>query len=39
MAISANTLKWHLRQLFEKTGRHRRSDLVRLAAELRPGRT
>ena len=37
MAISANTLKWHSRQLFEKTGQHRRSDLVRLASALRAG--
>ena len=36
MAISANTLKWHTRQLFDKTGQHRRADLVRLAAQLRP---
>jgi DNA-binding CsgD family transcriptional regulator len=35
MAISANTLKWHTRQLFEKTGQHRRADLVRLAGKLR----
>ena len=37
MAISPNTLKWHVRQLFEKTGQHRRSDLVRLAGKLRGG--
>jgi len=35
MAISASTLKWHTRQLFEKTGQHRRTDLVRLAGKLR----
>ena len=35
MAISANTLKWHTRQLFEKTNQHRRTDLVRLAGKLR----
>jgi DNA-binding CsgD family transcriptional regulator len=37
MAISANTLKWHTRQLFDKTGQHRRADLVRLAGRLRAG--
>ena len=37
MAISPNTLKWHTRQLYDKTGQHRRSDLVRLAASLRAG--
>jgi DNA-binding CsgD family transcriptional regulator/PAS domain-containing protein len=37
LAISANTLKWHTRQLFEKTGQHRRADLVRLASKLRKG--
>jgi len=35
MAISPNTLKWHTRQLFEKTNQHRRTDLVRLAGKLR----
>ncbi|HVZ14167.1 MAG TPA: LuxR C-terminal-related transcriptional regulator [Bauldia sp.] len=33
--ISTNTLKTHTKRLFEKTGQHRRADLVRLAAKLR----
>lgn len=37
MAISSNTLKWHTRQLFEKTGQNRRTDLVRLASKFRLG--
>ena len=36
MSIAQSTLKWHTLQLFEKTGQHRRADLVRLAAQLRP---
>jgi DNA-binding CsgD family transcriptional regulator len=38
MSIAQSTLKWHTLQLFEKTGQHRRADLVRLAGQLRqPG--
>lgn len=37
LAIAPSTLKWHTLQLYEKTGHHRRADLVRLAAQLRPG--
>jgi DNA-binding CsgD family transcriptional regulator/PAS domain-containing protein len=37
LSISGNTLKWHTRQLFEKTAQHRRTDLVRLAARLGAG--
>jgi len=36
MSIAQSTLKWHMLQLFEKTGQHRRADLVRLAGQLRP---
>jgi DNA-binding CsgD family transcriptional regulator/PAS domain-containing protein len=36
LAIAPSTLKSHTLRLFEKTGQHRRSDLVRLAAALRP---
>jgi len=36
MSIAQSTLKWHTLQLFEKTGLHRRADLIRLAAQLRP---
>lgn len=36
MSIAQSTLKWHTLQLFEKTAQHRRTDLVRLAAQLRP---
>lgn len=34
LAIAPSTLKWHTLQLFDKTGKHRRVDLVRLAAAL-----
>jgi len=38
LSIAASTLKTHTLRLFDKTGRHRRSELVRLAAEVRaPG--
>ena len=37
LAIAPSTLKYHTLRLFEKTGQHRRSDLIRLAATLRPG--
>ena len=36
LAIAPSTLKSHTLRLFDKTGQHRRSDLVRLAAALRP---
>lgn len=36
MSIAQSTLKWHTLQLFDKTGQHRRADLVRLAGQLRP---
>jgi len=36
LAIAPSTLKWHTLRLFDKTGQHRRADLVRLAAQLRP---
>jgi len=32
LAIAPSTLKWHTLQLFDKTGLHRRADLMRLAA-------
>lgn len=37
LAVAPSTLKYHTLQLYNKTGQHRRSDLVRLAAGLRPG--
>jgi DNA-binding CsgD family transcriptional regulator len=38
LSIAPSTLKTHTLRLFDKTGRHRRSELVRLAAEVRaPG--
>jgi DNA-binding CsgD family transcriptional regulator len=36
LAIAPSTLKWHTLGLFDKTGLHRRSELVRLATALRP---
>lgn len=36
LAIAPSTLKSHTLRLFDKTGQHRRSDLVRLAGGLRP---
>jgi DNA-binding CsgD family transcriptional regulator/PAS domain-containing protein len=36
LAVAPSTLKWHMLQLYDKTGQHRRADLVRLAAGLRP---
>jgi DNA-binding CsgD family transcriptional regulator len=38
LSIAPSTLKTHTLHLFDKTGRHRRSELMRLAAEVRmPG--
>lgn len=38
LSITTSTLKSHTQHLFEKTGLHRRSDLIRLASRLRlPG--
>lgn len=38
LAIAPSTVKTHINRIYAKTGQHRRSDLVRLAAELRiPG--
>ena len=34
--ISVNTLRWHLKRLFEKTGTNRQSDLIRLASNAAP---
>ena len=34
LAIAPSTLKTHMQQLFDKTGRHRRVDLVRLASQI-----
>jgi DNA-binding CsgD family transcriptional regulator len=34
LSVAPSTLKTHMLQLFAKTGRHRRVDLVRLASEL-----
>jgi len=36
LAIAPSTLKWHTLRLFDKTGQHRRTDLLRLAAALHP---
>jgi DNA-binding CsgD family transcriptional regulator len=36
LSIAASTLKTHTLRVFGKTGRHRRSDLVRLGAEVGP---
>jgi DNA-binding CsgD family transcriptional regulator/PAS domain-containing protein len=34
--ISINTVRWHLKQLFEKTNCNRQSDLIRVAASAIP---
>lgn len=34
LLIAPSTLKTHTLRLFEKTGRHRRADLIRLASEI-----
>ena len=36
LSIAPSTLKTHTLRLFDKTGRRRRSELVRLAAQVRP---
>jgi DNA-binding CsgD family transcriptional regulator len=36
LAVAPSTLKYHTLQLYDKTGQHRRADLVRLAGKLRP---
>lgn len=38
LAVAPSTLKSHTLKLFDKTGQHRRADLVRLAVALRSGR-
>jgi DNA-binding CsgD family transcriptional regulator len=30
--ITVNTVRWHLKQLFEKTNTRRQSDLIRIAS-------
>ena len=35
LSIAQSTLKTHTLRLFDKTGRHRKSELVRLAAHVR----
>jgi DNA-binding CsgD family transcriptional regulator len=34
LAVAPSTIKTHMLNLFEKTGRHRREDLVKLASEV-----
>jgi DNA-binding CsgD family transcriptional regulator/PAS domain-containing protein len=34
--ISVNTVRWHLKRLFEKTGTNRQADLIRLASSTIP---
>jgi DNA-binding CsgD family transcriptional regulator len=34
--ISVNTVRWHLKRLFEKTGTNRQSELIRLASNAVP---
>jgi len=34
LAVAPSTLKTHTLRLFEKTGRHRRADLIRLASQI-----
>jgi DNA-binding CsgD family transcriptional regulator len=33
LGVAANTARWHLKEIFEKTGTHRQIDLVRLAVQ------
>jgi DNA-binding CsgD family transcriptional regulator len=35
LGIAASTVRTHLLRVFDKTGRHRRTELVRLAGEIR----